>query len=163
MLVSSTGHVKLTDFGLSKIELRRGKSWKIMWLIDRKYIFSIIDLELSDLINCSPNLNARTPGQLLSLTSHLSFGSNEAKRAAVTSNFMEVINKHSKFSVTTFISTKSFRSLKNQFQNHQTAKWMCLQPESKGTITAACLAFHLSSQPKIFRNYHKLLAKMCVF
>ncbi|CAD7084196.1 unnamed protein product [Hermetia illucens] len=75
MLVSSTGHVKLTDFGLSKIELRR-------------------DLELSDLINCSPNLNARTPGQLLSLTSHLSFGSNEAKRAAVTSNFMEVINKH---------------------------------------------------------------------
>jgi serine/threonine-protein kinase greatwall len=60
MLVSAKGHIKLTDFGLSKIELRR-------------------DLELSDLINCSPNLNARTPGQLLSLTSHLSFGSNEKK------------------------------------------------------------------------------------
>ncbi|XP_068157919.1 serine/threonine-protein kinase greatwall isoform X2 [Drosophila tropicalis] len=56
MLLSGTGHVKLTDFGLSKIEMRR-------------------DLEISDLINCSPNLNARTPGQLLSLTSHLSFGS----------------------------------------------------------------------------------------
>lgn len=56
MLVSADGHVKLTDFGLSKIEIRR-------------------DLELSDLVNLSPNLNARTPGQLLSLTSHLSFGS----------------------------------------------------------------------------------------
>lgn len=30
---------------------------------------------MSDLMNCTPNLNARTPGQLLSLTSHLSFGS----------------------------------------------------------------------------------------
>lgn len=58
MLVSSNGHIKLTDFGLSKIELRR-------------------DLEISDLTSLSPNLNARTPGQLLSLTSHLSFGSNE--------------------------------------------------------------------------------------
>lgn len=62
MLVSAKGHIKLTDFGLSKIELRR-------------------ELEMSDLVNCSPNLNARTPGQLLSLTSHLSFGSNEKKPA----------------------------------------------------------------------------------
>lgn len=61
MLVSSRGHIKLTDFGLSKIELSR-------------------DLEMSDLINCSPSLNTRTPGQLLSLTCHLSFGSNEKKR-----------------------------------------------------------------------------------
>ncbi|XP_058055963.1 uncharacterized protein LOC131207368 [Anopheles bellator] len=63
MLVSATGHVKLTDFGLSRIELRR-------------------DLELSDLLNCSPNLNARTPGQLLSLTSHLSFGSHDKRIVA---------------------------------------------------------------------------------
>ncbi|CAO1360054.1 unnamed protein product [Diamesa serratosioi] len=62
MLVASNGHVKLTDFGLSKIELRR-------------------DLEMSDLVNHgSPtHYNARTPGQLLSLTSHLSFGSNEKR------------------------------------------------------------------------------------
>jgi serine/threonine-protein kinase greatwall len=60
MLISATGHVKLTDFGLSRIELRR-------------------DLEISDLMNCSPNINARTPGQLLSLTSHLSFGSRDGK------------------------------------------------------------------------------------
>lgn len=60
MLVGADGHVKLTDFGLSKIDLHR-------------------DLEMSDLINCSPTLNTRTPGQLLSLTSHLSFGSNEKK------------------------------------------------------------------------------------
>ncbi|XP_055590107.1 serine/threonine-protein kinase greatwall [Uranotaenia lowii] len=61
MLVAASGHVKLTDFGLSRIEMRR-------------------DLEISDLINCSPNLNARTPGQLLSLTSHLSFGSHEKRQ-----------------------------------------------------------------------------------
>ncbi|XP_055907798.1 serine/threonine-protein kinase greatwall isoform X2 [Eupeodes corollae] len=76
MLVSASGHVKLTDFGLSKIELRR-------------------DLEISDLINCSPNLNARTPGQLLSLTSHLSFGS-EKKHEGATSHLLNAMNKHSK-------------------------------------------------------------------
>uniref|UniRef100_A0A0C9QTB2 Serine/threonine-protein kinase greatwall n=1 Tax=Fopius arisanus TaxID=64838 RepID=A0A0C9QTB2_9HYME len=57
MLLSREGHIKLTDFGLSKIStLHR-------------------DLEISDLVNCTPSLLARTPGQLLSLTSHLSFGS----------------------------------------------------------------------------------------
>ncbi|XP_017847518.1 serine/threonine-protein kinase greatwall isoform X2 [Drosophila busckii] len=80
MLISATGHVKLTDFGLSKIELRR-------------------DLEISDLINCSPNLNARTPGQLLSLTSHLSFGSEKKAQLLVTgtgtSHLLQAMNKHS--------------------------------------------------------------------
>ncbi|CAH2238206.1 jg11488 [Pararge aegeria aegeria] len=56
MLISKSGHVKLTDFGLSRIEVHR-------------------DLEISDFVNCTPSLNMRTPGQLLSLTSHLSFGS----------------------------------------------------------------------------------------
>ncbi|XP_075971918.1 serine/threonine-protein kinase greatwall isoform X1 [Anticarsia gemmatalis] len=56
MLISKSGHVKLTDFGLSKIEVHR-------------------DLEISDFVNRTPSLNMRTPGQLLSLTSHLSFGS----------------------------------------------------------------------------------------
>ncbi|CAG9581342.1 unnamed protein product [Danaus chrysippus] len=56
MLISKSGHVKLTDFGLSKIEIHR-------------------DLEISDFVNRTPSLNMRTPGQLLSLTSHLSFGS----------------------------------------------------------------------------------------
>ncbi|XP_015037515.2 serine/threonine-protein kinase greatwall isoform X1 [Drosophila pseudoobscura] len=89
MLLSHTGHVKLTDFGLSKIDMRR-------------------DLEISDLINCSPNLNARTPGQLLSLTSHLSFGSEKKLQeygssltatggttmGTGTSNLLQAINKH---------------------------------------------------------------------
>ncbi|CAH2050328.1 unnamed protein product, partial [Iphiclides podalirius] len=47
MLISKSGHVKLTDF----------------------------DLEISDFVSHTPSLNMRTPGQLLSLTSHLSFGS----------------------------------------------------------------------------------------
>lgn len=65
MLISMDGHCKLTDFGLSKIELRR-------------------DLEISDLVNGSPNfMNARTPGQLLSLTSHLSFGSAEKQQIQI--------------------------------------------------------------------------------
>ncbi|XP_017084955.2 serine/threonine-protein kinase greatwall isoform X5 [Drosophila eugracilis] len=92
MLLSASGHVKLTDFGLSKIDMRR-------------------DLEISDLINCSPNLNARTPGQLLSLTSHLSFGSEKKLQdfgsitngqangmgsvATGTSHLLQAINKHS--------------------------------------------------------------------
>lgn len=58
MLLSKEGHVKLTDFGLSNISLHR-------------------DLEISDLVNCTPSLCTRTPGQLLSLTSHLSFGSGQ--------------------------------------------------------------------------------------
>lgn len=69
MLLSSEGHVKLTDFGLSKISsLHR-------------------DLEISDLVNCTPSLCTRTPGQLLSLTSHLSFGS--AQKSISESNFSD--------------------------------------------------------------------------
>lgn len=58
----------------------------------------LIDLEISDLINCSPNLNARTPGQLLSLTSHLSFGSEKKLECGTgTSHFINTINKHSMY------------------------------------------------------------------
>ncbi|XP_046608829.1 serine/threonine-protein kinase greatwall [Neodiprion virginianus] len=59
MLLSREGHVKLTDFGLSRIPAMQR------------------DLEISDLVNCTPSLLTRTPGQLLSLTSHLSFGSGQ--------------------------------------------------------------------------------------
>lgn len=60
MLISASGHLKLTDFGLSRIALHR-------------------DLEIEDLVNSTPYQGSknRTPGQLLSLTSHLSFGSHE--------------------------------------------------------------------------------------
>ncbi|XP_055323463.1 serine/threonine-protein kinase greatwall isoform X2 [Sitodiplosis mosellana] len=73
MLLSASGHVKLTDFGLSKIEISR-------------------DLELSDFTASSPCLTTRTPGQLLSLTSHLTFGSGEPK-SRNRSRLMNAINR----------------------------------------------------------------------
>lgn len=60
MLLSKEGHVKLTDFGLSNVHINR-------------------DLEITDFENCTPNVCTRTPGQLLSLTSHLSFGSGNSR------------------------------------------------------------------------------------
>lgn len=51
-------------------------------------------------MNCSPSMNARTPGQLLSLTSHLSFGSGEKIKLSKnhtesnpTSNLMHALNQ----------------------------------------------------------------------
>ncbi|KAK3913792.1 Serine/threonine-protein kinase greatwall [Frankliniella fusca] len=74
LLLSSRGHVKLTDFGLSRIDVNR-------------------DLEASDLTKGTPSALLRTPGQILSLTSHLCFGSENgslfsgnSSRASVVSN-----------------------------------------------------------------------------
>ncbi|KAG8038670.1 hypothetical protein G9C98_000225, partial [Cotesia typhae] len=89
MLLSREGHVKLTDFGLSRINaLHR-------------------DLEISDLVNHTPttaNFLARTPGQLLSLTSHLSFGSGKSSidldgsiteiDTSVSQNLLSVLQKN---------------------------------------------------------------------
>lgn len=62
-------------------------------------MFIFIDLEISDLINCSPNLfTCRTPGQLLSLTSHLSFGSDKKNTCDIASSkFNKAMNNPSKF------------------------------------------------------------------
>lgn len=80
MLISPEGHIKLTDFGLSKVDYEG-------------------DLEMSDLISTSPNvLSARTPGQLLSLTSHLSFGSADRKNSQVNGSDMMRIRMASKSS-----------------------------------------------------------------
>lgn len=59
------------------------------------FILFYLDLELSDFITSSPCLQTRTPGQLLSLTSHLTFGSGEPK-SRNRSNLMHAINRQSK-------------------------------------------------------------------
>ncbi|KAJ0059747.1 hypothetical protein NL108_011251, partial [Boleophthalmus pectinirostris] len=73
MLISNEGHIKLTDFGLSKVKLDR-------------------ELNLMDILT-TPSLAKpkkdyfRTPGQILSLISHLGFNtpSGEVKRHCSTS------------------------------------------------------------------------------
>lgn len=78
MLISGQGHIKLTDFGLSRITIHRGKI-ELLFFKQTIYLifyYVIADLEITDLINSSPNVPTRTPGQLLSLTSHFSFVSN---------------------------------------------------------------------------------------
>lgn len=74
MLLSREGHVKLTDFGLSKVQIHR-------------------DLERSDFENNTPNLCTRTPGQLFSLTSHLSFGSGNSRFVSVQSAESDYISE----------------------------------------------------------------------
>lgn len=98
MLLSREGHVKLTDFGLSKISsLHR-------------------DLEISDLVNpMTPSLCTRTPGQLLSLTSHLSFGSgqkstnesNLSDRSTPSMNLLSALQKNCNLKSAEHMSPKS--------------------------------------------------------
>ncbi|UYV73530.1 MASTL [Cordylochernes scorpioides] len=59
MLISAQGHVKLTDFGLSQISLQRP--------IDEQ------DLQGTPMVGGNPYLNVRTPTQLRSLKSDLTF------------------------------------------------------------------------------------------
>lgn len=98
MLLSKEGHVKLTDFGLSQISTFHG------------------DLEISDLVNRTPNLCARTPGQLLSLTSHLSFGSGQRSLSSLAMNLLPALqagaskNSSSTFSPANLSGVSPFQS-----------------------------------------------------
>lgn len=102
MLLSREGHVKLTDFGLSKVHIHR-------------------DLEISDFENCTPNLCTRTPGQLLSLTSHLSFGSGNSKfitsNGYVSDSNSEGTNKQDSFILKELNSNSSLQNSNSFVQN----------------------------------------------
>ncbi|XP_060048325.1 serine/threonine-protein kinase greatwall isoform X4 [Erinaceus europaeus] len=69
MLISNEGHIKLTDFGLSKVTLNR-------------------DINMMDILT-TPSMTkprqdySRTPGQVLSLISSLGFGSDDAVGSAM--------------------------------------------------------------------------------
>lgn len=140
-LVSAKGHIKLTDFGLSKIELRR-------------------DLEMSDLINCSPNLNARTPGQLLSLTSHLSFGSNEKKTLNSAKEVSEVAQlddskisgvspffsaEDINFSMSTSMSNKLTKVVESSGSSYNTAEMSTASSNIYVTTSSNDIQFQLDS------------------
>lgn len=85
MLLSHKGHIKLTDFGLSRVEISR-------------------DLEISDILHRTPNLCTRTPGQLLSLTSHLSFGS--ANGSKYHADVSSSVGFHSDSTISTILREK---------------------------------------------------------
>lgn len=83
MLISDEGHIKLTDFGLSKVKLNRGKSSSASFRSDEipqllMCSLSVPELNLTDILT-TPSLAKpkkdyfRTPGQVLSLISSLGF------------------------------------------------------------------------------------------
>lgn len=92
MLISNEGHIKLTDFGLSKVKLDRGmRSYQLVIeqiatittsnIINNSFILYLCclsELSLMDILT-TPSLAKpkkdyfRTPGQVLSLISSLGF------------------------------------------------------------------------------------------
>ncbi len=73
MLISLTGHIKLTDLGLSEIRNRR--SMLLMMIFFLLFCFSS-EVSVADVIGTPSVCKVRafrTPGQIISLTSDFSF------------------------------------------------------------------------------------------
>uniref|UniRef100_A0A6A7FZK8 Serine/threonine-protein kinase greatwall n=1 Tax=Hirondellea gigas TaxID=1518452 RepID=A0A6A7FZK8_9CRUS len=109
LLLDNKGHLKLTDFGLSKILIASDK-------------------QLAELATLTPSTAgkagmkyARTPGQILSLTSHLSFKSEEGTPASCTPSNTTVVPRGSTTAATapdtplTTLKDRDFSHLKRQF------------------------------------------------
>ncbi|KAB7499969.1 Serine/threonine-protein kinase greatwall, partial [Armadillidium nasatum] len=130
LLLDNRGHLKLTDFGLSKITLHK-------------------ELNLADLASLTPLTHSglsyvRTPGQLLSLTSHLSFSSEDGNTTTNTS-MSRVQNRNVSQSSHCSTSTPQLPGSVHDQQTPQNAlKWK--KRRSKLSVTTPMKAASLESE-----------------
>ncbi|XP_066441590.1 serine/threonine-protein kinase greatwall-like isoform X2 [Eleutherodactylus coqui] len=100
MLISNEGHIKLTDFGLSKVTLKRE--------------INMIDI-LTTPSMAKPNRDYfRTPGQVLSLISSLGFNSPARGKMAAASSMTPVLSESSQSNSTPLAIQNKENSGKNK-------------------------------------------------
>ena len=79
VLISTTGHIKLTDFGLSEIRNRRSQCWDPSDF--HPNLCDYLEVSVADVIGTPSVCKVRvfrTPGQIISLTSDFSFVSSSS-------------------------------------------------------------------------------------
>ncbi|CAB4054164.1 MASTL [Lepeophtheirus salmonis] len=84
ILLSNSGHIKLTDFGLSKVRLN-GDRLRIVDIVNTNTPFASRNFSSKSSYSARQRVQ-RTPGQIMSLTSHLSFAASEDESSVSTQN-----------------------------------------------------------------------------
>ncbi|XP_069815219.1 serine/threonine-protein kinase greatwall isoform X2 [Dendropsophus ebraccatus] len=126
MLISNEGHIKLTDFGLSKVALKRE--------------INMIDILTTPSMAKPKRDYSRTPGQVLSLISSLGFNSPvRSKMQGSTSSMTPVLSESSQENSSPLIMRNKENSLK-------TSKLLISRPEvntSSPSMPVKCLTPNL--------------------